>query len=123
MKPVTIVSLSLGISSLLHFATAPERFQNASDGMGVAYILLGILQAVLAIGCFRSKNKIPWAKVVIGFSLTLLILFLINQLLTGQVSLFIKEPYSLSTILRKYFEIMAALGSVLLVREQRQKKS
>ncbi len=122
MKPVTIVSLSLGISALLHFTTAPERFQNASDAMGIAYILLGIFQAVLALGCFRSKNKIPWAKVVIGSSLTLLVLFLVNQLLSGHVQLFIKEPYSLSTILRKYFEIMALLGSILLIREQRQKK-
>lgn len=111
---------SLLLSSMLHFATAPERFAHASFLIGSLYLMLGVFQFVLALGFLIYKN-LSWAQVIYVSCLLLFILFVLNQIFGGQLVVFIKEPYTLPTIMRKLFEIAAGICSMYFVR--RQKKS
>ena len=109
-----VIRLCLAISGILHFVSAPERFAHASSSMGALFIGLGIFQICLALVGTHS-TRTTWLKVVSISGITLLTLFVLNQLLGGQITLFIKEPYSLPTLFRKSGEVLATLFALSLI--------
>lgn len=118
MNYLLLISGSLIISALLHFVTAPERFTHASLAVSFLYIFLGIFQLILAVGFYRT-HKTSWARTVYLSSLVLFLLFILNQDLAGQVNLFVKEPYSIPTVLRKAFEVIAGISAILFTRQRK----
>jgi hypothetical protein len=118
MNYLPLISGSLTISALLHFVTAPERFAHASLAVGLLYIFLGIFQLILAVGFYRT-HKTSWAHTIYLSSFVLFLLFILNQDLAGQLALFVKEPYSIPTVLRKTFEIVAGVSAILFTRQRK----
>jgi hypothetical protein len=116
MNRISLIALFLTLSGILHFVTAPERASHAGYAVALLYVVLGIFQLVLAYGVFAWKTHV-WDRLVYTSCLCLLVLFTLNQLWGGQVILLVKEPYSLWTVLRKLFEILAGLLAFSLNRQ------
>lgn len=116
--PLNLTALLLLCAGTLHFIAAPERFASHA-ALGVCFIVLGLLQIVLAYLLIQKPTK----KLVlfgIGFNTGLLVLWLLSQVLPGLAGNG-REPLSLLSGLRKILELISV--ELLIQYSQRMDKS
>ncbi len=101
-----LASVLIG-AGILHFVVLSERLA-ASIPTGILFILLGVMQIVLAGGLLFSKQNF-WFYAAGYSSAFLLILFVANQLAAGHVQGLAAEHLGIATVARKILEITAAV--------------
>jgi glycine/D-amino acid oxidase-like deaminating enzyme len=114
-------SFFLFLSAGLHLIAAQERFMRAGETVGAFFVLLSVLQFSLSFGCLVSRKTV-WLTLTVLTALALFMLFLVSQELAGSLTLFVFEPYSLATILRKMCEILAGLTAFCALFASRKRR-